>query len=73
MDRRPITPQGCLISNIRSLSYFLAFGLIGLLIGEAIAGEEGRRWGFIIAGSAALFLPWRRWLRNWMGRGGPRQ
>ncbi len=67
MERRPITPAGCLVFNIRQLSMLFAMIIIGYTIGGWIGGDKGAQIGLILGVLIALLFPWRRlqlWLQN---------
>lgn len=62
--QRPVTPLGCLTTNVRGFLFIIASGLVGAAVGSILGGEEGARWGFIVAGAVAFIFPWHRWLRR---------
>lgn len=65
MERRPPTPAGCLMFNIRQISMLIAMIIIGYTLGEWIGGEKGARIGIIIGVLFAVVFPWGRLLRLW--------
>lgn len=54
--------------NTINFLIFMVVAVAGGMLGGAVAGEEGARLGFIIAGVSALVLPLRRWLTRLLSR-----
>ena len=60
-SRPPLnTPAGCFMSNTAGAMFGMVAMAVGVLIGNAVAGDEGARIGFVGFGLIAYFTPWRR-------------
>lgn len=66
-QRSPREPLGCMVANVRALSFFLAAALLSGVIAQVIGAQFGfldaGRFGFAIGGGLALWYAYRKWLR----------